>query len=119
MVRARGGRLSLGCLFGLLLLTAALYFGFNVGEAYWRFFRYRDAMQQEVRFAHMHTDQAIARRLSLVAESLGLPDDARHLSIQRDDRRRHIALGAVYVERVELPGFVRAFEFSAKAEGTY
>ena len=119
MVTGRSGRLSLGCLFGLLLLTVALYFGVNIGEVYWRFYRYQDAMQQEVRFAHMNTDQAIVRRLSLVAESLGLPDGARRLSIQRDDRRRHIVLGAAYAERVELPGFVRTVHFAPRAEGTY
>ena len=119
MVTGRSGRLSLGCLFGLLLLTVAIYFGINIGEVYWRFYRYQDAMQQEVRFAHLHTDQAIMRRLSLVAESLGLPDGARQLSVQRDDRRRHIALGAAYAEQVELPGFVRTFRFAPRAEGSY
>jgi hypothetical protein len=119
VVSGRCGRLSLGCLFSLLLLTVALYFGINIGEVYWRFYRYQDAMQQEVRFAHLHSDQAIARRLSLVAESLSLPDGARQVSIQRDDRRRFIALGASYTERVELPGFVRTFDFAPRAEGTY
>jgi hypothetical protein len=119
VVSGRGGRLSLGCLFSLLLLTVALYFGVNIGEVYWRYYRYQDAMEQEVRFAHLHSDQAIARRLALVAESLGLPDGARQLSIQRDDGRRHITLGASYAERVELPGFVRTLEFAPRAEGTY
>ena len=119
MVGARGGRLSVGCLLSLLLLTAALYFGVNVGEVYWRFYRYEDAMRQEVRFARMHSDQAIAQRLALVAESLGLPDRARQLAIRRDERGRRIALSADYTERVELPGFVRTIRFSPSAEGPY
>lgn len=119
MVRPRGGRLSLGCLFSLLLLTAALYFGVNIGEVYWRYYRYRDAMQQEVRFANMHTDQAIVRRLTSVAEALGLPDGARQVAVQRDPVNRRIALDAAYSERVELPGFVRRLQFNPRAEGTY
>ncbi len=119
MVRGRGGRVSLGCLFTLLLLTAALYFAVNVGEVYWRYYRYRDAMQQEARFAHMRTDQAIARRLTSVADSLGLPDGAQHVAIQRDGRRRQVTIAADYAERVELPGFVRTIRFSPRAEATY
>ncbi len=119
MVIPRGGRVSLGCLFALLLLTAALYFGVNVGEVYWRFYRYQDAMRQEVRFARMHNDQAIVRRLASVADSLGLPDGARQVAVRRDERARRIAVGADYSERVELPGFVRTLRLSPRAEGTY
>jgi hypothetical protein len=119
VVRPARGRASVGCLFSLLLLTAALYFGVNIGEVYWRFYRFQDAMQQEVRFAAMHSDQAIVRRLTSVAESLGLPDGAGAVTVQRDDRARRIDISAAYAERVELPGFVRTFRFSPRAEGSY
>ncbi|MFN2564704.1 MAG: hypothetical protein ABR499_06805 [Gemmatimonadaceae bacterium] len=114
------GRASLGCLVSLLLLlTAALYVGINIGEIYWRFYRYQDAMQQEVRFAQMRTDQAIVRRLTSVADSLGLPGGARSVTVRRDDRARRIDISATYWERVELPGFVRTVQFSPHAEGSY
>jgi hypothetical protein len=113
------GRASLGCLLTLLLLTVALYFGVNVGEVYWRFYRYQDAMQQEARFAHLRTDDAIAERLSSVAESLGLPDAARPPKVERDMTARRIIISARYAERVELPGFVRTFAFAPRAESTY
>ncbi len=119
MVIRASGRASLGCLFSLLLLTAALYFGVNVGEVYWRYYRYQDAMKQEVRFAQLRTDQAIIGRLGAVATALGLPDGAREVTIRRDDRARRIGIAADYAERVELPGFVRTFRFSPRAEGTY
>lgn len=119
MVSYVRGRASLGCLFTLLLLAAALYFGVNIGEVYWRFYRYQDAMQQEARFAHMRSDQVITRRLATVAESLGLPDPARQPQIRRDDTSRRIFISAAYSERVELPGFVRTYSFAPRAEGTY
>ncbi|MDB4884368.1 MAG: hypothetical protein JWL95_3134, partial [Gemmatimonadetes bacterium] len=46
MVRARSGSSSLGCLFVLLLLSAAVYFGITAGEVYFRFYQYQDAMRQ-------------------------------------------------------------------------
>ena len=119
MVNRAGGRASLGCLLALLLLTVALYFGVNVGEVYWRFYRYQDAMQQEARFAHLRTDQAISRRLASVAEALGLPDAARQVEVRREEPSRRIYISAGYLERVELPGFVRTFSFAPHAEGTY
>jgi len=119
VVSARPGRASLGCLFSLLLLTVALYFGVNLGEVYWRFYRYQDAMNQEVQFAHLRTDSAIAHRLASVAESLDVPDAAREVTIRRDDRARRISIAAEYSERVELPGLVRMFKFAPRAEGTY
>jgi hypothetical protein len=119
VVRRAAGRSTLGCLVVLLLVTAALYFGVNVGEVYWRYYRYQDAMQQEVRFAQLRSDQAIARRLVSVAESFGLPDAARQVEVRRDPATRRIAIGAAYSERVELPGFVRTFHFAPHAEGRF
>jgi hypothetical protein len=119
VVSRAGGRASLGCLFSLLLLTVALYFGMNIGEVYWRFYRYQDAMEQEVRFAQLRTDQAITRRLASVAESLGLPAGATAVTVRRDAHSRRIEIGADYSERVELPGFVRTFRLTPRAEGTY
>jgi len=115
----RRGQSRLGCLVALLLVTAALYFGINIGEPYWKYYRYQDAMQQEARFAHMRTDQAIGRRLASVAEALGLPDAARDVRIRRDEAMRRIQIAAEYSERVELPGFVRIIHLTPRAEGTY
>lgn len=119
MVTRATGRSTLGCLVALLVVTAAVYFGVNIGEVYWKYYRYQDAMQQEARFAQMRTDQAIERRLVTVAESFGLPDAARQVRIRRDDATRRIYITADYSERVELPGFVRTLHFTPRAEGTY
>ena len=44
--RDRPGKSTLGCLFTLLIVVAAGYFAFNVGEVYLRYYRFRDSMQQ-------------------------------------------------------------------------
>ena len=86
MVRPRRGSSSLGCLFALLLLSAAGYFAVNVGEVYVRFFQFKDAMRQEVRFAAHNSDQVILRHLRAQADSLGLPEAAGEVTLQRDGR---------------------------------
>ena len=117
MVRRRSGRGALGCLLTLLLLSVAIYFGVNIGEVYFRFYQYQDAMRQEVRFAQHNTDAVILRHLRDQADSLGLPEAAGEVSLQRDGR--HIEMESEYYEHVELPGMVRELHFNPHAEGIF
>lgn len=107
---ARRGAGRLGCLVTLLLAVTVAYFGFNIGEVYLRFARFRDAMTQEARFAHTRDDDTIRRRLAASADSLGLPEEAARVQIRREARR--IIISASYAEHVELPLMVREFRFS-------
>ena len=115
MVKTRGGRSTLGCLFMLLLLTAAGYFAVNVGEPYLRYYRYQDAMRQEVRFAQSRSDDAIKRRLAAFADSLGMPEEARHVTVKRG--AKSISVWSEYYEHVEMPLFLREIYFNPSAEG--
>jgi hypothetical protein len=117
MVRSRPGSSSLGCLFILLLLSAAGYFAVNVGEVYFRFFQFQDAMRQEVRFASHNNDQVILRHLRAQADSLGLPEAAGEVTLQRS--ARHIEIESEYYEHIELPLFVREVRFNPHAEGIF
>ncbi len=115
--RERRGASRLGCLVSLLLVVTVAYFGFNLGEVYFRFYRLKDAMVQEARFAHNHDDDSIRLRLAAVADSLGLPDDAGRIIVNRDARR--IILRTSYTEHVELPLFVRDFHFAPQVVRTF
>ena len=117
MVRPRRGSSSLGCLFALLLLSAAGYFAVNIGEVYFRFFQYKDAMRQEVRFAAHNSDDVILRHLQAQVDSLGLPEAAGEVTLQRDGR--HIEMESEYYEHVELPLYVREVRFNPHAEGIF
>jgi hypothetical protein len=119
MVRGRRGASSLGCLFTVLLVAAGVYFGLNIGEAYWNFYQYEDAMKQELRFNGVRPDSLILAHLWVQADSLDLPEDAKDITIERDPRTRTIKLSAEYVEMIELPLTVRAFTFHPHAEDTY
>lgn len=119
MVKARAGRSSLGCLFTLLIVSAAVYFGLNVGQAYWNFYQYEDAMKQELKFNSIRPDSLILAHLWVQADSLGLPEDAKDIAIDRDPQTRTIRISADYAERIELPLTVRTFLFHPHAEDTY
>ncbi len=114
MVR-RSGRSSLGCLLVLPVLAAALYVGVNIGEAYWRFYEYQDAMRQEVRFAKQIPDDRIKLHLAALADSIGLPQQAAEVAVDRTSAS--IAVSAEYTERIELPFFVHLIRFAPHAQG--
>jgi hypothetical protein len=116
VVRRRGGS-SLGCLFSLLVTSAVVYFGVGIGETWWRYFQFQDTMRQEVRLARHYTDDAIARRLRSLADSLGLPEAAGRVTVRRG--RGQIQIESVYYEQVELPLMVREVRFHPRAQGTY
>ena len=112
---SRSGRSSLGCLLVLLILAAALYVGVNIGEAYWRFYEYRDAMRQEVRFAKQIPDDRIKLHLAALADSLGLPQEAADVTVDRTSAS--IAVSAEYTERIDLPFYVQVLRFAPSARG--
>ena len=113
MVRARRGASTFGCLFTALLLIAAGYFGLKIGAVYWDAAQYEDTMNQTVRFA----DRQIYDRVVAKADSLGLPEEAKEVSVERVGR--HVTVSADYIVMVELPLHNRSFHFSPRAERDY
>ena len=113
----RRGVSSLGCLVSLLVVAAAVYFCIGVGEHYWRFYEYQDGMRQEVKFAAHNSDAVILRHLGAQVDSLGLPESAAEVVIQRDGR--HIAMESDYYQHIELPLVVRELHFNPHAAGLF
>lgn len=114
IARIRRGSSKLGCLLTLLLVVAGAYFAFNLGEVFYRSYRYEDMIKQQVRFAQHYTDDQIRTRLRAGADSLGLPEDVS-VRIRRSANR--ISVSAEWEEHVELPLFVRTFRFTPAVSG--
>ena len=117
MVTPRKGISTLGCLVSVLLFAAVVYFGLNIGEHYSNFYQYQDAMRQEVKFAAHNSDALILRHLRERADSLGLPEAAGEVTLQRDGR--HIEMESEYYVHIELPLMVREVRFNPHAEGIF
>lgn len=115
--RARRGGTSLGCLFTLLIVSAAGYFGYNVGRVYWRWYQFQDAMAQQARFAAHKQDDDIRSELRAKADSLELPAAAQRVHIRRADHT--IFIWSDYIETVELPGIVKDIDFTAHVERAF
>ena len=98
---SRRGVSTLGCLLPLALLAVAGYFAYPAGQAYFRFYKYKDAMGQEARFASTQTDEHITRRLVALADSLEMPPGAELITIRRGATT--ITISADYDEIIPLP----------------
>jgi len=117
MVRNRRGAGKIGCLFVMLVVAVVCYFGVGIAEVFWDYYQFKDRMQTEARFAAHRTDAVIKRRVADFADSLGLPEGARNVTVRRGDHSIYIF--AEYYEHLELPGFVREILLSPSATGTF
>jgi hypothetical protein len=98
---ATRGTGRLGCVIWLGLLIGTLYFGFYAGQDLLDYYRIRDAMSQEGRFANRRSDQQIKDRLRSFADSVGLPVEAGDINIIRDENT--IKIWTEYDQPLRLP----------------
>jgi hypothetical protein len=121
MVRRRLSRLgrrgasAMGCLFSLLVFVAALYYGVNIGEVFFRYYRLLDEMQTQAQLAAALDDGTIRRRIQAMAQDIGLPPEAQQIRIARRAAPREIVIETAYSESVTLPLFNHTFTFHPKA----
>lgn len=117
VIRSRRGASSSGCLLSLLIFVAVLYYGVNIGEVYFRYYRLLDEMQTQTRLAAGLDDGTIQRRIQAAIEEIGLPDSAgtRQLRIRRSAAPREIVIETYYSEFVSLPLFNHTFSFHPRA----
>ena len=111
---ARGAS-STGCLFSLLVFVAALYYGVNVGEVFFRYYRLLDEMDSQARIASGLDNGTIARRIAAAVQEIGLPDSAGRVVVRRTITPREITITTDYSETVDLPLFKHTFAFHPKA----
>lgn len=111
----RRGASSTGCLFSLLLFVALLYYGVNIGEIFFRYYRLLDEMGSQARIASGLDNGTIARRIKAAVADLGLPDSASRVVVQRTASPREITITTRYSETVDLPFFKHTFVFHPKA----
>lgn len=115
MVNRRGAS-SKGCLFSLLIFVAVLYYGVNIGEVFFRYFRLKDEMETQARLAAALDDGTIRRRIQAAVDAIGVPESAgTRLIVRRTAMPRQILIETRYSEFVSLPLFSHTFTFNPKA----
>src|SRR5437763_12441633 len=111
----RRGATSTGCLGSLLFLVGALYYGVNIGEVFFRYYRLLDEMHTQAQLAPSLDDGTIRRRVQAAAQDIGLPAEAQQIRIARRPSPREIVIETEYAETVTLPLFTHTFTFHPRA----
>jgi hypothetical protein len=112
---SRRGSGRLGCLVSLALFVAALYYGFNIGQIYFRYYQLLDGMRTQARLAPSINDDVIHRRLAGQADSL-LPGGSPRFKITRGGHPNRITITTEYTEAIDLPLFKHTFVLRPRAE---
>ena len=115
LLRNRRGAGTLGCLFSLLIFAAMLYYGYHVGQVYWKYYQLQDAMKSQARLAPSLADDVIRRRLAESADDI-YPDVKFKFTISRGGRPRKIIIETQYADSVDLPLLKHTFPLTARAE---
>ncbi len=115
VAQSRRGTSSLGCLFSLLVVVAALYYGIHIAPVFFRYYRLLDELQTQAQLAAALDDGTIRRRIQATAQDIGLPPEAQQVRIVRRASPREIVIDTEYSETVTLPFFTHTFTFHPKA----
>jgi hypothetical protein len=99
----RQGRGLLGCLFPLVLLVGFIYVGIQFGRPWFAYRQYQDEMRSVAKMSETLTDSAMTKRILSRADSLGLPPEAKRLSIRRLPDPARLEIRAEYQQSVKLP----------------
>ena len=97
----RAGVSRLGCLLQIAIVAALIYVGLLAGEDALAYYRLKDAMKNEARFASIRTDQEIRTRLRAFTDSVKLPPEAKEINVVRDGNE--IRIWSEYDQVFKLP----------------
>ena len=118
MARSRRGASRLGCLIQIAIVAMIVYFGLLAGEEALAYYRFKDAMKNEARFASIRSDTEIRNRLRVFADSVELPADAKEIRIVREGNR--IRIWSEYDQAFKLPlNKTRVVHFRPSVEKTF
>jgi hypothetical protein len=111
----RRGTATTGCLTWLLVLAIIAYAGAHISVPYMRYYRFRDAVNQQVHYATFRNDDGIREEIWAAADSLGLPEQAYHVTVERAPRG--IRIFGAYDDYWQIFRYSRKVHFIINDEG--
>lgn len=114
----RAGKSGIGCLGTIVILVLAAYFGGRFFPPWLSNQQFHDEMKTEARFGTALPDSLIRIRLIAIADTLGLPPEAKKISIRRrPGRPPTITISSTYTVRIMMPVFgLKLLHFNPSAE---
>jgi hypothetical protein len=99
------------------LVIAALIVNatWRAGSAYWRYYKFKDELQQTALFGGSKTERDLQIRVLEIAQRMQLPVAPDSVTVRRDEY--HTAINASYTERIELvPTYYYPYQFNVNLD---
>lgn len=118
LTRNRAGKGGFGCVSTIVVMGLIMFFGSRFLKPWIHYQQFRDEMRSNARFATTLADSVMLIRLRAQADTLGLPAEAKKISIRHiRGRPNTITISAEYTEKVKLPIFgIKLLRFKPKVE---
>jgi hypothetical protein len=113
-LRGRAGKVPVKFLLTLAVFAGLIYYGIGAGRSYLQYYRMKDEMRVQSRFAGNLKDEDIRRRLRTKATELQLPSAAQRVAIQRRGRPREIVVTITWPDTIILPFYRWAHTYRAE-----
>lgn len=98
----RSGKIKVGTLIGLVVLVAAVYYAFEFRGLYWRQYKLKEVVEQQLAYAGQLSDDAIRENLLAEIAGLGLPGEVLIFHFARIPQPQALEVSISYVETVNL-----------------
>jgi hypothetical protein len=102
----------------LVLLAAAVFYGYQFGKVYWHRYRIRDVVDQQLSYLGELTPESIQQQLSQKLAKMHVPAGARRVNVVHT-APRSIRLTIAYKERVNLLYATKEVPVSIQVSRTY
>jgi hypothetical protein len=113
-LRGQAGKVPGKFLVTLAVFAGLIYYGIGAGGSYVKYYRMKNEMKVQARFAGNLTDEDIRRRLRTTATELQLPAAAQRVAIQRRARPREIVLTITWPDTITVPFYRWAHTYRAE-----
>lgn len=107
--RGQRGEGKGGCIFGLIVLLAAVFVAYKMIPVKVAAADLRQTIVDEAKSAGSHRDPVIRRQIMAKAQKLNLPLDDKDLKINRTSS--NIRIEASYTVPIEFPGYTYQWKF--------
>ena len=98
----RSGKIKVGTLIWLVVLVAAVYVAFEFRSVYWRQYKVKEVVEQQLAYAGQLTDDAIRENLLDEIAALGVPREGFIFYFRRITQPQALEVSISYVETVNL-----------------
>ena len=116
--RRRIGSSRMGCLLQLAVAGCIIYVATVAGHDALMYYRFKDAMENETRFAQTRGDSGIKARLQAFTDSVDLPPSASYINIVRGPNS--IRIWSQYDKEYKLPlNHTKIVHLRPSAEATF